>query len=488
MASPDRSLFDSLDDHAVVVIGDLMLDCYLHGDVERISPEAPVPVVRRRSERQVPGGAANVASNLATLGMQVQVVGVTGQDEARTTLIELLKKQGQVLSDGMVIDPDRPTVRKLRIVSAQQQVARIDFEDSTPLSAEIEDRLIAAALTAMSTTKIVVGFDYGKGVLSDRVLGEVIAAARRAGKTFLIDPKRRDWSIYRGATMLTPNRRELFEATGLPCESDAEVEAAVARARQMCDADILLTRSEKGMSFYRAGIPPIHVPTVARDVFDVSGAGDTVIAVVAAGLALEMDIVDVLKMANHAAGIVVAKFGTATVTRDELLAHFFPMRSLRAFGDGHLVGWEELVAMRRNWAQEGLTVGVANGCFDLLHPGHIALIRQATAACDRLVVALNSDASVRRLKGPARPIQDEKARADVIGAIKGVSAVTLFDDDTPMELLRVLEPDVLIKGADYTEDQVVGADLVKARGGRVILATLVPGRSTTKLINGVPAI
>jgi D-beta-D-heptose 7-phosphate kinase/D-beta-D-heptose 1-phosphate adenosyltransferase len=485
--SVERSLLDSLDDHSVVVIGDMMLDCYLHGHVERISPEAPVPVIRRHSERQVPGGAANVASNLAALGMLVQVVGVTGQDEARTALIKALKEQGRVSSDPLIIDPSRPTVQKMRVVSAQQQIVRIDIEDSAPLSTDIESSLIAAALSTMSTATIVVGSDYGKGVLSDRVLREVIGAAQRLGKTFLIDPKRRDWSIYRGATILTPNRRELFEATGLPCETDAEAEAAVARAREMCDADILLTRSEKGMSFYRAGNPPIHVPTVARDVFDVSGAGDTVIAVLAAGLALEMDIIDILKMANHAAGIVVAKLGTATVTRDELRAHFLPMPDLRAFGDGHLLTWDELVAVRREWAEEGLTVGLANGCFDLVHPGHIALIRQATAACDRLVVALNSDASVRRLKGPMRPVQDERARAEVIGAIKGVSAVTLFDEDTPLELLQVLEPDVLIKGADYSEDQVVGADLVKARGGRVILAELVPGRSTTKLIGAAPA-
>jgi D-beta-D-heptose 7-phosphate kinase/D-beta-D-heptose 1-phosphate adenosyltransferase len=481
-ASRERAALGGLKNCTIAVIGDLMLDRYLHGDVHRISPEAPVPVVQRRSERHVPGGAANVVSNLATLGVNVHVVGITGADETRTSLIGELQRQGRVVSDGMIIDTDRPTTQKLRIVSAHQQIARIDFEDVAPLSAELEDRVIGAARTAIAAASVVIVSDYGKGLLTDRVLHESIAEARRAGKPVLVDPKRRDWSAYRGASIVTPNRRELSEATGLPCETDEEAAAAVARARLMCGADILLTRSEKGMSFFSDGKEPIHVPTVALEVFDVSGAGDTVIAIFAAGLAIDMEIADALKMANYGAGIVVAKFGTATVTVEELLAPLNRRRNAGHLDDGPLVSRDDAVALRKEWARQGLTVGLANGCFDLLHPGHISLIRQAAGACDRLIVALNSDASVKRLKGQERPVQNERSRATVIGAIKGVSAVTIFGEDTPLELLQALEPDVLVKGADYAENEVVGADLVKARGGRIVLATLVPGQSTSSLI------
>lgn len=477
------AMLDALDTREIAVIGDLILDCYLQGDVERVSREAPVPVVRRRSERYVPGGAANVAGNLASIGVKVRLVGTTGQDETARRLLEALNPLGGIRVDGIVPCPQRSTTQKLRVISGQQQVARIDTEHVGPLSKATEEALISAAITAIAASQIAIASDYGYGVLSDRVLTEIIAAAKRSGKKLLIDPRRRDWSAYSGASILTPNRRELTDATGLPCESDEQAELAVQRAREVCNADILLTRSEKGMSFYRAGQPTIHVPTVARDVFDVSGAGDTVIAALAAGLALDMDVIEAVKMANHAAGIVVAKFGTAAVTREELLDLVQPPRDTEASADGRLVSREEAAALRREWGRHGLTVGITNGCFDLIHPGHVAVLRQAAASCDRLIVALNTDASVKRLKGPTRPVQDEISRAQVIGAIKGVSAVTLFDEDTPIELLRAVQPDVLIKGADYVEASLPGADIVKARGGRVVLATLVPGQSTTRLLS-----
>jgi D-beta-D-heptose 7-phosphate kinase/D-beta-D-heptose 1-phosphate adenosyltransferase len=479
---------DALDACEIAVIGDLILDCYVQGDVERVSREAPVPVVRWRSERYVPGGAANVASNLAAMGARVRIVGTTGHDEAAKRLVEALKERGHIDSDGIVVCPDRATTRKMRVISGQQQVARIDTEHMDALPRQYEDELIRAALAAMAKAQIVIASDYGYNVLSDRVLREVIDEAKRAGKRLLVDPRRNDWSAYRGASILTPNRRELTDATGLPCESDEQAELAVKRARQVCDADILLTRSEKGMSFYRADGPTIHVPTVARDVFDVSGAGDTVIAVLAAGLALDMEPIEAVKMANHAAGIVVGKFGTATVAREELMEFVHSPREAEALADGRLVDRSEAVALRREWGRHGLTVGLTNGCFDLIHPGHIAVLRQAAASCDRLIVALNSDTSVKRLKGPSRPVQDELSRAQVIGAIKGVSVVTLFSEDTPIELLRALQPDVLIKGADYAEATLPGADIVKSRGGRVVLATLVPDQSTTRLLkrNSIP--
>lgn len=464
------------------VIGDLILDCYLHGDVSRISPEAPVPVVRSLSEKSVPGGAANVVANLATLGVFVHAVGLTGLDEARDRLIDCLRDHGRIDVSGIIAVAGRPTTRKLRVLGAHQQIVRVDQENTSPFDESIEDRMIEAAFAAIEPADVVILSDYGKGALSERVLRAVIGRCNAARKEVVIDPKRLDLSAYRGASILTPNRKELTAATRLPCETDEEATAAAAHAREMCGASILLTRSEKGMSFFSGAGAPIHLATVAQDVFDVSGAGDTVIAVLAASIAAGHSIRDAMKMANHAAGIVVAKVGTACVTPEELYASLASEMASDSVNDGRHVTLDEAVALRWAWAKEKLTVGIANGCFDLLHPGHISLIRQAAENCDRLIMALNSDASVRRLKGPSRPIQDENARAAVIGAIKGVSAVVLFDQDTPLELLQALQPDILIKGADYTEDKVVGADIVRARGGRVVLADLSPGHSTTKLV------
>ncbi|WP_395696605.1 D-glycero-beta-D-manno-heptose-7-phosphate kinase [Methylocella sp.] len=466
----------------VAVIGDLILDCYLHGDVSRISPEAPVPIVRSLNERVVAGGAANVVANLATLGATVDVVGLTGLDQARDDLVRCLESHGSVDLSGMIAVADRPTTRKLRVLGAHQQIVRVDHEDTTPHDPAVEDALIAAAAAAAARADVVVLSDYGKGALSLRALREIIDACAGTGRKVLVDPKRLDFSAYRGATILTPNRKEMTAATRLPCESDAQALNAALVAQEASEANILLTRSEKGMSYFPLSGPPIHMATVAQDVFDVSGAGDTVIATLAAALASGLSMQDSMKLANHAAGVVVAKVGTACVTPEELSASLASEFASPVVNDGRHVTLEEAVAQRWAWAKEKLTVGVANGCFDLLHPGHISLIKQAAATCDRLIMALNSDASVRRLKGPTRPIQDEESRAAVMGALKGVSAVVLFDEDTPYELIKALQPDVLVKGADYSEDQVVGGDIVRARGGRVVLAGLSPGQSTTKLV------
>ncbi len=473
---------DRLTHRRVALIGDLMLDCYISGEVRRISPEAPVPVLQVSEQRSVAGGTANVATNLAALGLQVRVVGVVGNDDARQELITVLATGGDIDCSSIVTVPGRQTIKKLRIIGAHQQIVRVDQEDSVPLAPEHEAAIIAAARTAIDECDVVVISDYGKGVCSDAVLAAVMSHAAERGKTVLVDPKRTDFSAYRGAAIITPNRKELSDATRLPCESDAEAEIAARQAQGASGAAILLTRSEKGMSLFPLDEAPLHLPTVAQDVFDVSGAGDTVIAVVAAAVAADIPPADAIRMANHAAGIVVSKLGTACVTREELAASLAAEHASPSVNDGRLLGWDELVAQRWAWAKEKLVVGFANGCFDLLHPGHISLLRQAAACCDRLVVALNSDASVRRLKGPSRPVQDEQARALVMGAIRGVSAVTLFDQDTPLELITALKPDVIVKGADYTEDQVVGGDVVRARGGRVMLAQLEAGHSTSRLV------
>jgi D-beta-D-heptose 7-phosphate kinase/D-beta-D-heptose 1-phosphate adenosyltransferase len=475
--------FDRFSSCKVAVIGDVMLDCYLFGEVTRISPEAPVPVVRAVSEKHVPGGAANVAANLAALGLNVLIIGLTGKDEARDQLIAGLRMLGRTDISGLICVPERRTTKKLRILGAHQQIIRVDHEDAVEFNQEIETRLVAAASNAVEAADIVILSDYGKGVLSKQVLHALIEKADACGKQILVDPKKKDFSLYQGATLLTPNRKELTDATGLPCETEEEASIAVARAQQICKADILLTRSEKGMSYFPlSGKPPVHMATVAQDVFDVSGAGDTVVATLAAAIGVGMSMSDAMRLANHAAGIVVAKLGTASVTRQELYTSLAAEMVSPSVNDGRTVDLDEAIALRWAWAKEKLTVGLANGCFDLLHPGHISLIKQASAGCDRLIMALNSDASVRRLKGSSRPIQDEKARATVIGALKGVSAVVIFSEDTPLELIKALQPDVLIKGADYTEDKVVGADIVKANGGRVILANLSAGHSTSKLV------
>jgi len=477
-----QTYLDRFERRQVALIGDLMLDCYIQGSVNRISPEAPVPVLHVKTQRAVAGGAANVATNLAALAVQVRAVGLVGMDEAREQLLDALKGCGSIDTSGIIATPDRQTIKKLRIIGDHQQIVRVDQEDVRATDPALEERLIAAARTAIEASDVVVISDYGKGVCSDAVLRGVIEYSRMRGKPVIVDPKRTDLSVYKGASILTPNRKELFEATRMRCESDEEATAAAAKAQAVSGAAILLTRSEKGMSYFPTEGASLHLSTVTQDVFDVSGAGDTVVAVLAASIAARIPIADSIRMANHAAGIVVSKLGTASVTRDELAASLAAEQVSPSINDGRLLDRDAAVAQRWAWAKEKLTVGFANGCFDLLHPGHISLIRQAAEHCDRLIMALNSDDSVRRLKGASRPVQSEAARAFVMGAIKGVSAVVLFSEDTPRDLITALQPDVIVKGADYTEDSVVGADIIKARGGRVVLAELSAGHSTSRLV------
>jgi D-beta-D-heptose 7-phosphate kinase / D-beta-D-heptose 1-phosphate adenosyltransferase len=463
-----NALLDRLPDVHVAVIGDLMLDAYLYGDVSRISPEAPVPVMRATAETMVAGGAANVAANLAALGVRVNVVGLCGEDEARTQLLACLQRAGGVDCTRIVTTPLRCTTKKLRIIGARQQIVRVDHEDAFPCDPELEARCIRAATEAIDAADIVVLSDYGKGVCSDGLTRAVLAHARASGKQVIVDPKRRDFSAYRGASVLTPNRKELSDATGLPCESDEEAALAAARAQEACHADILLTRSEKGMSYFPLRADPIHLATVAREVFDVSGAGDTVVALLAAAFGARVPVVDAMRMANHAAGIVVSKVGTATVTRDEVGASMAAELASSEINDGRYLALEDAVALRWRWAREHLTVGVANGRFDPIHRGHVSLIRQAALACDRLIVALGSDDSVRRVAGSGHPTQDERSRAAVVGAMKGVSGVVVFAEDALLELIRALQPDVLVKGDDGDSTVGEGEGVMQARGGRVV--------------------
>jgi D-beta-D-heptose 7-phosphate kinase / D-beta-D-heptose 1-phosphate adenosyltransferase len=466
----------------VAIIGDLILDKYVDGSVDRVSPEAPVAVLLHRNERVAMGGAANVAANIATLGASVRLFGVIGEDDNGRLLLEQLRCLGLVNVDGVVSDKTRPTTCKTRVMSARHQLLRIDLESRACLTDSEQTDLLNSFEQAINWANAIVISDYSKGLCSDRIIGAVLRLGLRYGVPTVVDPKRRDFVVYRGARFITPNRKELTDATGLPCESDEDAQAAAKKAIEETGASILLTRSERGMSFFEEGAEPLHLPTSAREVFDVSGAGDTAVALFALGVASRLPMSETIRLANIGAGVVVGKVGTAVVHKSELEAILDAEAHHGEHRKGALVDPKEAVRLRERWKAQGLRVGFANGCFDLLHPGHISLLRQAAAACDRLIVGLNGDESVRRLKGKGRPIQDEASRAVVLGAMEAVDLVVLFHEETPADLIAALVPDVLVKGADYRKEDVVGADIVEAAGGRVILADLTPGQSTTSMI------
>ncbi|MGE3302650.1 MAG: D-glycero-beta-D-manno-heptose-7-phosphate kinase [Hyphomonadaceae bacterium] len=477
----DLGLVDRLKHAKVAVIGDVILDNHVFGQVSRVSEEAPVPVLHVRDERQALGGAANVAANVAALGGSVRLIGVLGEDAAARQVMELIAQSA--IDPRLFSDRERPTITKTRYLGAKQQIVRVDRERITPAPERVERDVIEEIEEAAEECDVLVISDYGKGLLSDAVLAAAIEAAHKHKKPIFVDPKRRDFTGYRGADYIKPNRRELSLATGLPCETDDEAREAAAIAARQCGAAILLTRSEKGMSLFPTRGEAMHLSSEARDVADVSGAGDTVTAVFTLALAAKLTVEQAMRLANAAAGVTVTKVGAATVSPEELSAAM-GLRAGRAAPEAPpaALPLADAIDQRRRWAAEGLVVGFTNGCFDLLHPGHISLLAQASAACDKLIVALNSDDSVRRLKGADRPIQDLDARAAVIGAVRGVDLVVSFAEDTPLELIRALEPDILVKGADYKESEVVGADLVKAAGGRVVLARLTDGQSTTAIV------
>jgi D-beta-D-heptose 7-phosphate kinase / D-beta-D-heptose 1-phosphate adenosyltransferase len=384
------------------------------------------------------------------------------------------------------VDTDeRPTICKTRFIAANQQVVRADEESQLPLSPAEHDRLLASIRSWVGRVGAVVLSDYGKGVLTRTTVAEVIAAARTAGIPVFVDPKSSDFSDYLGATCITPNLKELAAASGEDVSDVGGVTRAARRVLAQAQAGaILATRSEKGMMLIQANGEVHSVPARAREVFDVSGAGDTVIATMALCAAAGQTLAHAMRVANAAASVVVSKLGTATADMAEVMHEFeeqdYEGATLIAPGVQPLDHVRELV-MR--WKQQGMVVGFTNGCFDLIHPGHVALLARARGECDRLVVGLNTDRSVRALKGPTRPVNTLEARARVMAALRYVDCVVSFDDDTPLEIIRTLMPDVLVKGADYTIEGVVGGDLVRAAGGRVVLAKLVPGQSTTRTID-----
>jgi D-beta-D-heptose 7-phosphate kinase / D-beta-D-heptose 1-phosphate adenosyltransferase len=471
----------------ILCLGDIMLDRFAYCEAERISPEAPVPVLLLKHVRGMLGGVGNVARNIAALGGRAVLIGLLGRDAAAGEVTALVRGTSGLV-DAHVASARRPTICKTRYVAAHQQMLRVDEESVVELDETEEAQLIAAYVGALGDVDAVVLSDYGKGVLGPKIVQFAIERARAAGVPVFVDPKNEDFRRYRGATCVTPNLKELALASRMPVGTDAEVIAAATKLLHNAQATaILAKRSDKGMVLVEAS-GAVHIEASrAREVYDVTGAGDTVIAVLALAQASGEDLASAMRLANAAAGIVVSKLGTATVEPDELMLERSRDVRDRDWHRAKHYDAAEIETLVRRWRERGLRVGFTNGCFDIVHAGHIALLAAARAECDRLVVALNSDGSTRRLKGPQRPVNPLHDRSAVIAAVGSVDAVVSFDEDTPIELIRRLKPEVLIKGGDYTVATVVGADEVQAAGGRVVLVDLVDGHSTTATITRLRA-
>ncbi|HEX3538250.1 MAG TPA: bifunctional D-glycero-beta-D-manno-heptose-7-phosphate kinase/D-glycero-beta-D-manno-heptose 1-phosphate adenylyltransferase HldE [Stellaceae bacterium] len=469
----------------ILCLGDIMLDKFAYCDTERISPEAPVPVLLLKRTQSMLGGAGNVARNIASLGGQAVLLGLLGTDEAGAE-VRALVDATPGLTDAHVASPNRPTIRKTRYMAAHQQLVRIDEEQLHPLDPVEAAGLIAAVEKALPEVNALILSDYGKSVVCPQVIDAAIARARALAVPVFVDPKTDDFGRYRGATCITPNLKELGVAARLPVGTDAEIVAAARKLMAEAEAAaILTTRSEKGMVLVETTGEVHFEASRAQEVYDVSGAGDTVIAVLALASASGHPLPQAMHLANRAAGIVVSKLGTATVELDELMLDLSRDVTDKDWHHIKYYSADEAETLVRRWKDRGLKVGFTNGCFDIVHAGHVSLLAASRAQCDRLLVALNTDRGVRRLKGPNRPVNSLADRTAVIAAVESVDAVISFDEETPIELIRRLKPDVLVKGGDYTIEGVVGADIVQANGGKVLLVDLVEGRSTTRLIDAI---
>jgi D-beta-D-heptose 7-phosphate kinase/D-beta-D-heptose 1-phosphate adenosyltransferase len=463
----------------LLVVGDAMLDKYIWGEVTRISPEAPVPVVRATRQSHQPGGAANVAMNLSRLGAQVEVIGFAGEDEDARLLVEGLRANG--IEPEFVVSQGFPTITKQRILGGRQQMLRVDSEQPGARPKEDYERLVASVLARLPGCDAVVLSDYAKGALTAEVCQAVIQAARGQAIPVLVDPKSVDFARYRGATTICPNLAELAAAVHLDGRDlKATLDAAESLVADLDLEFLTATLGEKGIALVRPGTR-LLAPAVARQVFDVSGAGDTVIAVLALCMASGLKPETSVELANIAAGIVVGMVGTVPVEKYELLAALAPEIALH--GEDKVVTREDLVLRVALWRANGERVVFTNGCFDLLHIGHISLLEQARRFGDRVIVAINSDASVRGLKGAGRPVVGERERARVLAALTAIDAVVVFDEPTPLEVILAVRPDVIVKGGDYSVETVVGASEVQAWGGQVKIVPLVEGFSTTRLID-----
>ena len=458
----------------VLVVGDVMLDRYWHGPTQRISPEAPVPVVKVEHIEDRPGGAGNVALNLAALGAPAWLVGVTGDDDAAESLRRPLEAAGVYCAFQQC--PGQPTITKLRVMSRHQQLIRVDFEerfhtDGEALAAQVEQLL--------DRVKVMVLSDYAKGALVNHQ--RLIELARARGVSVLADPKGTDFSLYRGATLITPNLAELEAVAGRCSTEQALVEKGQALMTDLELEALLVTRSEHGMTLLRRDSAPLHLPARAREVFDVTGAGDTVISTLAASLAAGADYPQAVALANLAAGIVVGKLGTASVSAPELRRAVQREQG----SERGVLGVDQLAGAIADARAHGERIVFTNGCFDILHAGHVGYLEQARQLGDRLIVAVNSDASVRRLKGEGRPINPVERRMRVLADLEAVDWVVCFEEDTPEALLERLKPDVLVKGGDYRKEQVVGWQIVESYGGEVRSLDFLDNCSTTAIVQKI---
>lgn len=465
-----------------LVVGDLMLDEYVWGRTERISPEAPVQVVDVVRQDLRLGGAGNVVNNLVALGCRIEVAGALGDDDDGRSLRAMLAAAG-IGTGGLVFAPGRTTSRKTRILASNQQMLRIDRESKDLIGTELETQLIERIRALVAGCQVILVSDYLKGVLTEGLLREIFAIGRAAGIPVVVDPKGSDYRKYLGATLLTPNRKEAQAASGIAITDQASLCRAGRALRDSLRLEALvLTRSEEGMSLFLAEGREVHLPTEAREVFDVSGAGDTVLSLLGAGLGAGLSVEQAAQVANLAAGIVVGKVGTSTVSPEEILE---VVGRRHSDSDLKIKNREILSVLLERERERGKRIVFTNGCFDLLHVGHVKYLQKARNLGDLLVLGLNSDASIRRLKGPKRPLIGEEERAHLLAALKCIDYVVIFDEDTPLELIGALRPHILVKGGDYAPEGVVGKELVESYGGRVEIIPFVDGKSTTNVIETI---
>jgi len=461
----------------ILVLGDLMIDHYLWGSCERISPEAPVQVVDIAKETTVLGGAGNVINNLKALGANVSVSSVIGDDENGVELKNMLHAI-DVDTGNIITQTGRATSKKSRIIAVSQQVLRYDKESKEDITTTSEDAILNTLEKSIASFAIVILSDYGKGVLTESLCQKVIGLAKEHGIKVLVDPKGSDFAKYRGAYLLTPNKKEAMLATGIDIVDDISLEKALLQLKSTCELDLsLITLSEDGIATYDTQLRKF--PTVAKEVFDVTGAGDTVIASIAFALSANKKIDEVAKFANLAAGVVVGKIGSATVSIAEIEEYEASLH--KSSSDAHIKTFEEIDTLVKQYKQKGKKVVFTNGCFDILHVGHVKYLQVAKSFGDILIVGLNSDASVARLKGPSRPVNIAEDRAYLLAALEAVDFVVPFEEDTPYELIKMLSPDVLVKGGDYEGKEVVGTEFAS----ELKLVDFVDGKSTTKTIEKI---
>lgn len=461
----------------ILVIGDLMIDHYLWGEAERISPEAPVQIVDIAKETSVLGGAGNVINNLISLGAAVNVASVVGEDDIAKELTIMLKSIG-VKTEGLITQQGRKTSKKSRVIAANQQILRYDKESKETISSASVEKILKAVEKDLFVTDMIILSDYGKGVISDELAQVVITLANRNNIKVLVDPKGTDYSKYRGAHMLTPNKKEASEATGIKIVDDASLERALLSLKEQCALErSMITLSDDGIAIYDSEVK--RFPTVAQEVFDVTGAGDTVIASIAFALSAGLSIEETARFANLAAGVVVGKIGSATVTLDEI--EIYESKLHQSNSDAHIKTFDEIDRIVKRAKEQGQRVVFTNGCFDILHVGHVKYLQEAKSFGDILIVGLNSDASVRELKGPSRPVNMEDDRAYILAALDAVDYVVKFSEETPHDLIKMIAPDVLVKGGDYKGKEVVGTEFSKV----LKLVDFVDGKSTTRTIEKI---